>query len=422
MSITALLAILAVLLVLSAFFSSSETALMRISPYRLRALARRGNLGARLAEKMLRRPDRLIGLILAGNNAVNVAASSIATIIALRVGGPEAVAVGAVILTLVVLIFSETAPKTLAALHPEKIALPAAIVYYPLLYIFYPIVWTVNLVANGLLRLLGIAHVDDKINAMSGEELRAAVAESSTLLPARRQSMLLRILDLEKVTAEDIMIPRNEIVSVDLDDEWEFIVSQLRRARHTRLPLCREGLDNVIGILHLRRIATALASGDLTPELLEREALPPYFVPEDTPLNKQLVNMQTNRQRMGLVVDEYGDIQGLITLDDLLGEIVGEFTTGAFGRRELAQEQEDGRYVVAGTTNLRLLNRAMGWKLPAGGAKTVNGLILETLETIPEAGRQFEIAGYPMEVMRTQDNVVHTVSIAPAPARHSKHH
>lgn len=416
-SLEALLSVLGLLLVLSAFFSSTETALMSINRYRLRHRAREGHRGAILAERLLKRPDRLIGLILLGNNFVNIFASSLVTVIALRVGGEGAVAAGAGILTLVILIFAEVAPKTLAALRPERLAYPAALIYYPLLKVTYPVVWLVNLIANGLLRLLG---VDVSLSGgvdMSREELRTVVAEAGALLPGRNQEMLVGVLDLEKVTVDDIMVPRNEIVGIDLEDNWEDVLEQIETSRHTRLIIYRDELDNTIGILHLRSILADLATESLTPEVLESHVRDAYFVPEGTALHRQLVNFQRARRRVALVVDEYGDVQGLVTMDDILEEIVGEFTTDPSELYRDIQPAEDGSYVVQGSANIRELNRTMGWSLPTEGPKTVNGLILEQLETIPDAGASLVVEGFKMKILQASGNAIKAVRVYPATVR-----
>ncbi len=406
---------LVLLLILSAFFSSSETGLMSINRYRLRHLAKEQHAGARRVSKLLERPDRLIGLILLGNNFVNILASSLATIIALRLGGEAAIAVGAGLLTLVILIFSEVAPKTLAALHPEKIAFPAALVYLPLLKLLYPLVWVVNMIANGLLRLVGVSPVDERGNQhLSREELRTVVNEAGALIPKRHQHMLLSILDLEKVSVEDIMVPRNEIVGIDLEDEWSEILELLVHSQHTRLIIFEGDIDNIVGMLHVRNALHLLSQGTLDKEGLRELCRDPYFIPEATPLNTQLLNFQRQERRIGLVVDEYGDIQGLVTLEDILEEIVGEFTTVPSASSRDVHPQEDGSYLVDGSVNVRELNRLMQLELSTEGPKTLNGLILEYLENIPEPGTSLKIAGYPMEIVQVADNSVRTVRILPA--------
>ncbi|HUG98301.1 MAG TPA: HlyC/CorC family transporter [Gammaproteobacteria bacterium] len=408
--------VVGLLLVLSACFSGSETALMSINRYRLRHRAKQGLRSAQLAEALLKQPDRLIGLILLGNNFVNILASSLVTVIALRLGGEGAIAIGAGVLTLVILIFSEVAPKTLAALHPERVALPAALVYYPLLKITYPVVWTVNLVANGVLRLLGVKTEHVQGHALSHEELRTVVSEAGAMIPKRHQRMLISVLELQDVTVDDIMVPRNEIDGLDLDDDWEDLLEQVTESRHTRLPIYRGDLDGVLGILHLRSIMGELADNELTRDHLVAKALEPYFVPEGTPLHTQLLNFQRAKRRLALVVDEYGDIQGLVTLDDILEEIVGEFTTDPADIYRDVQPEADGSFMVSGTANVRELNRMMGWRLPTDGPKTLNGLILERLETIPEAGATLQFGGYRLEIVQTTDNAVRSVRLHP-PAR-----
>ena len=408
--------LLGLLLVLSACFSGTETALMSINRYRLRHRARQGQRSARLAEALLQRPDRLIGLILLGNNFVNIFASSLVTVIALRLGGEGAIAIGAGLLTLVILIFAEVAPKTLAALHPERVALPAALVYYPLLKVTYPLVWMVNLMANGVLRLLGVRTELVQGHALSHEELRTVVSEAGALIPKRHQRMLISVLELQDVTVDDIMVPRNEIDGLDLDDDWEDLLEQITESQHTRLPVYRGDLDNVVGILHLRSVMGELAEDELSREHLVAKALEPYFVPEGTPLHTQLVNFQRAKRRLALVVDEYGDIQGLVTLDDILEEIVGEFTTDPADIYRDVQQEQDGTYMVSGAANVRELNRMMNWRLPTDGPKTLNGLILERLETIPEAGATLQLAGYLLEIVQTADNAVRSVRVI-APAR-----
>jgi len=326
--IGALFAALGALLILAAFFAGSETALMSLNRYRLRHRAKAGNRAAKLAETLLAKPDRLIGLILLLSTVVNVTAPMLVGFIALRLGGEFLVAFGAVMLTLVLLILCEVAPKTFGALRPERVALPAAYVYTPLLWALYPFVWATNLLANGVLRLLGVSQ-QQASHSLSSEELRTVVAEAGAMIPHRHQQMLVSILDLEKATVEDIMVPRTEIAGIDIDDAWDQIVEQLRQSQHTRLPVFQGDIDRIIGVLHMKRVVHELARGHLDSEgLIEAASVrDAYFVPSGTTLNTQLLNFQRDRRRMAFVVDEYGDIQGLVTLEDILEEIVGEFTT-----------------------------------------------------------------------------------------------
>jgi len=410
--LAALMGLLVTLLVLSAFFSGSETALMSLNRYQLRHKARQGHRGAKLAEQLLQRPDRLIGLILLGNNLVNFSAASLVALIALKIGGQPAVALGTLILTLVVLIFSEAAPKTLAALHPERIAFPAAIIYYPLLKLTYPVVWLTNVASNGVLYLLGVRQGDIRSNALTREELRTVVHEAGGRISGRYRQMLISILDLEKVTVDDVMVPHNEIVGIDLDDEPEEIERIINQCVHTRIPVYQDKIDNVVGILHMRRLANLARPSfdkDAFVELLEE----PYFIPEGTPLSTQLVQFQRRRQRIALVVDEYGDIQGIVTLEDILEEIVGEFTTDPGDDVEDAIRDGADTWLVNGAANIRELNRAQSWSLPTDGPKTLNGLIVEMLETIPKPSTCLKISGYPIEILATDDNRVRTVRIGP---------
>ena len=318
-------------------------------------------------------------------------------------------------LTIVILLFAEVTPKTLAAIHPERIAFPAAYVYGPLLRLLYPIVYIINLLANGLLRLVGVTREQAAEHSLSTEELRTVVSEAGAMLPRRHQKMLLSILDLENVTVEDIMVPRNEIIGIDIEDSWETIQAMLVRNQHTRLPLYRGSIDELVGIVHLRRVLGLLADERLNKDSLLALAREPYFVPENTPLNQQLVNFQKRERRVGFVVDEYGDIQGLVTLEDILEEIVGEFTSEPAARTKEIARQEDGSYLIEGSINIRSLNKSMHWSFPLSeaGPKPLNGLIIEHLENIPAAGTGLELVGYRLEIIETVANAVKTVRITP---------
>ena len=416
--LSALMGLLFLLLLLSAFFSGSETALVSLNRYQLRHKARAGHHGARVAERLLQRPDRLIGLILLGNNLVNFSAASLVAIIALKIGGQPAVALGTLLLTLVVLIFSEAAPKTLAALHPERIAFPAAIIYYPLLKITYPIVWLTNVASNGVLYLFGVRSASSELAPLTREELRTLVHEAGGRISRRYQQMLLSILDLEKVTVDDVMVPHNEIVGIDLEDETAEIEQIITRSEHTRLPVFEGNIDRIVGILHLRRLAN-LAQRSFDNDSLRRLLIEPYFVPEGTPLSTQLIQFQRRRERIALVVDEYGDIQGIVTLEDILEEIVGEFTTDPADVDEDVVREGPDTFLVSGTANIRELNRSQGWHLPTNGPKTLNGLIVEMLETIPEPSTCLKVSGYPLEIVAADDNRVRTVRICTRVPEHA---
>jgi len=408
-----LFAILVVLVLLSAFFSSSETGMMALNRYRLRHLVRHNHRGARRASRLLERPDRLIGVILLGNNFVNIFASSIATIIALRLYGEAGIALATFMLTLVILIFAEVAPKTLAALYPERVAFPASVVLGVLLKLLYPLVAVINWVANGVLRLLGVSPDMMDPQHLSQEELRTVVNEAGAMISRRFKRMLMSVLDLSRVSVEDIMVPRGEINYIDLDDDADEVEEQLILSQHTRLPVCRGDIDNVEGVLHVRKLLLLLQRGDFDITALPPLCDEPYFVPAGTPLDVQLRNFQRHQQRMGLVVDEYGDIEGLVTLEDLLEEIVGEYTSDPSQLSTDVHPQEDGTFLVDGSTSIRDLNRVHGFQLPTSGPKTLNGLIIEHMEMIPEAGTTILVANYPLEVVQTTGNAVKTVRISP---------
>lgn len=411
--LSALFGTLVILILLSAFFSGSETGLMTLNRYRLRHLAKAKHAGALRASKLLESPDRLIGLILLCNNFVNILASSVATVIGLRMSGEAGIAIAAGLLTLVLLIFGEVAPKTLAALDPERIAFPASFIIKPLMQMFAPVVTVVNLLSKWLLKVLGISTDEAASQALSSEELRTVVIEAGALIPRRHQKMLLNILDLEKVTVEDIMVPRNEIAGIDLDDDIATIRTQLTGSQYTRLPVYRESIDNVLGFLHLRYALEMLIRGEFTHDdiiALVREA---HYIPENTPLNTQLLNFQREKRRIGLVVNEYGDIRGLATLEDILEEIVGEFTTDPSSHIKDVHPQDDGSYLVDGSASLRTLNRHLNWRFPTDGPKTLNGLILEYLESIPEPGTSLLLAGHPVEIIQVKDNAVKTARVSP---------
>ena len=411
-------AALVALLILAAFFAGSETALMRLNRYRLRHRASEGHRGSRLAETLLAHPDRLIGLILLLSTTVNVVTPMLVGFLALRLGGEFWVAFGASILALVMLIFCEVAPKTFGALHPEQLALPAAYIYTPLMFLLYPFVWATNLLANGVLRLFGVAR-EQAAHSLSSEELRTVVAEAGAMIPRRHQQMLVSILDLENATVEDIMVPRNEIVGIDVDDDWDRVLEQLRQSQHTRLPVYQGDIDRIIGVLHMKQVVHELVRGRLERAALMQaaSAREAYYVPSGTALNTQLLNFQRGRHRLAFVVDEYGDIQGLVTIDDILEEIVGEFTTDpATMMHNDVHAEDDGSFVANASATIRAINRSMRWNLPMDGPKTLNGLILEFLETIPEPGTTLKLADYTLEVLQTGESAIKTVRIRPPQA------
>ena len=410
-SLTLLFSILFILLLFSAFFSSSETALMSLNRYRLRHLVQEGHPGAIRANELLKRPDRLIGLILLGNNFVNILASAIATIIGVKLLGENGIAVATLTLTLIILLFAEVTPKTLAALHPERIAFPASFLLKPLLILLYPLVWFTNSITNRMLGFFGVTPEVAMSDAINSEELRMALKEAGSLIPKRHKKMLVSILDLEKVTVNDVMLPRSEIDGLNLNTSLAEIIKQLSYCANTRLPVYETSLDNLIGILHVRKALHLLAQDNLTLETLKSIIKPSYFVPENTPLNTQLIQFQRHKRRTGLVVDEYGDIIGLITLEDIFREIVGEFTADYIDEDKDIHPQTDGSYYINGSANIREINRQNDWQLPTDGPKTINGLILEYLESIPEPNVSLRIEGHLIEVVQTSDNTIRTVRI-----------
>lgn len=409
-----LLITLVLLVFLSGFFSSAETGLMSINRYRLRHLARKGHKSAQRVSQLLERPDRLLGVILIGNTFANNFAASVTTILAIHFFGIVGVAIATFVITLIILIFAEITPKIFAALYPERISFFASLPLKFLLKILYPLVFIASEIANGLLHLFRVHKVaGHKIDTLSQEELRTIVNEAVSKSSTRYHDMLLGILDLGKATVEDIMVPRNEIIGLDVDEDWNTILHKLRSCQHTRVPIYHNNIDNVLGILHLRKVVNLFAENKPDKQGLIKTADAIYFIPEATPLNKQLLHFQQQKERIGLVVDEYGDIQGLVTLEDILEEIVGQFTTDLATSTEEVIAQKDGSYLVEGSANIRELNRNYDWKLPTDGPKTLNGIITEYLETIPKAGICLRIEGYPIEIMSVEGNTVKSALIRP---------
>lgn len=406
-----LLLILVVLIVGSAFFSSSETSMISLNRYRLKHLSKKGNRAAQRAEHMLARPDRLLGTILVGNNVVNILAASIATVVATRIWGDAGIAISTALVTIVVLIFGEITPKTLAAIRPEFIAFRVTFILTVLQRVLYPVVWVCSAVSNGLLRMFGIALHSAHAAQLSTEELRTVVNEASLGITPRRQNMLLSILDMEQMTVNDIMVPRNEAYGIDLDDDMAVIRDQLQTSHHTRLPVFRGDINNVTGLVHMRSIARLLSRNELTKDNLIDACKEPYFIPENTPLHTQLLNFQKHKRRIGFVVDEYGDVIGLITLEDILEEIVGEFTTDLLPANHDIHPQPDGTFMIDGSVALRDINRQLHWQLPENGPKTLNGLITERLENIPDNSVGLSIGDYRMEILQTKDNMIKSVRI-----------
>ena len=408
-----LLLALAGLILISGFFSSSETSMMSLNRYRLKHLRTQGHKGAGRATQLLERPDRLIGLILIGNNLVNILASAIATVVAIRMYGDAGIAIATIGLTIVILIFAEITPKTVAALHPERVAFPASFLLLPMLKLLMPVVMAINSITNGILRLMGFRPDAVDGEALSQEELRTIVTESGSMIPSRHRRMLVNILDLEQVTVDDIMVPRNEVYGIDLNDDDATILQRLQASAHTLLPVWREDINDIQGVLHMRSLSRVLPASGLDREALLKELDQPYFIPENTPLNTQLLQFQQKKVRLAIVVDEYGDVMGLVALEDILEEIVGEFTSNLAEESEEIASQSDGSAVCSGTISIRDLNKQKGWDLPTDGPKTLSGLALELLEVIPSGRVSVRLPGYLLEVEDMEGNVVSRLRIWP---------
>jgi Mg2+/Co2+ transporter CorB len=415
---------LVALLIVIAFSSGTEVAMLSVNRFRVRTRAAGGERRARLLERLLAQPDQWLGANLVILALASVAASTLATLLTQRAAEQFGVSIDLALpvmmglLTIVIIVFCELAPKIFGAVHADSVALGSAHVYRALLWVSRPVLWLTNSAARGFLRLFGVRGSMHGAQALSSDELRTVVAEASPLVPARHRQMLLSILDLERITVNDIMIPRQEIVALDIAGSWEDILDRLRQTPHARLPVCDGELDNLVGILNVRRATQDLVRGTLTRErLLEiAEKREPYFVPEATTLMQQLAQFQRNRRRLAFVVNEYGDIDGMITLPDLLEEIVGEFTTDPVTQTHKdAHQDASGAWLINATATIRALNRALGWQLPTEGPKTVNGLLLERLETIPEPGTALRIAPYDFEVLQTGENTIRTVRVRVRP-------
>ncbi len=406
LSLEALFAILFILILLSAFFSGSETALMRLNRYRLLHLIKSNHSGARMAHNLLQKSDRLIGLILLGNNFINIFASSIATTIALRLYGEDGIAIAAGLLTFVILIFAEVAPKTWAANHPDRLAFFASKIYTPLLKLLYPLVWVVNSLSALLLKAFGINSKQTSEIAMEHDELRTVVTEAGSLIQDEHKSMLIGILDLQQATVEDIMTPINEIHGINLDDEFNAITKQLLNASYSNLPVFTTNLDSIQGYLRIKDILNVIHKENFNRKKLLETQQEAYFIPNNTSLYKQLLNFQQNKKRLAIVVNEYGSILGLITLQDVLEEVIGEFTTDPSDSSPDIQKQSDGSLLISGNITIREMNHSLNWTLPTDGPKTLNGLVLEYLESIPEQGTSLKLYNHPMEIIQMEENSI----------------
>lgn len=412
--LSALVSAFVTLLLLSAFFSASETCMMAVNRYRLKHLVREGHRGAKLAAALLDKTDRLLGVILLGNTLFNTSATALGTLIAVRLIGQNewALSIATLAISFSLLVVSEVTPKVIGATYPERLSFLVSYILTPLLKVFYPVVWFINLFVRALLGLARVKPAADQTN-LSMEELRSVVLEAGGFIPDKHQSVLLNIFDLEKSTVDDVMTPRHQIEAIDLTDSLEQILHQVSTCYHTRLPVCEGSLDNIVGILHVRKVLHVTQSDEFTLEELRKVIREPYFVPSGTPLFSQIQHFQENQRRVGLVVDEYGELLGMVSMEDILEEIVGEFTTHSPAFASSYVPQPDGSWVVDGGALLRDLNRKLGLGFPLSGPKTLNGLILEHLEDIPESGTSLKIGDHALEILQTQDRAVKTVRIFP---------
>jgi len=414
--LSALLLALALLLFLSAFFSGSETGMMAVNRYRLKTLANSGHRGARLAVWLLGQTDRLLSVILLDNNLVNAAAASLVTAIAFRLFGESefALTVATLSVTFLILVFSEVTPKVLGATYPERIVPVVSYVLAGLLKITRPVIWFINLFVQAQIRLLRLKPVGDGATPSMGvEELRTVLVESGSFLPNSHRGILTNLFDLEKLTVDDVMRPRGQIEAIDIESDADEILHALATSHHAHLPVYRAELNEIIGVVHVRRALARLHDEEFDLERFAEGLREPYFIPSGTPLFTQLTHFQNNRQSVGLVVDEYGELLGLITVEDLIEEIVGEFAELNPLQGRGWQAREDGSYLVDGAATLRELNRKLGLDLPLEGARTLNGLILEHLEAMPESGVTIKVAGWAIEIVQMQDRMVKTVRIHP---------
>ena len=411
--LSALSAALVVLLVLAGFFSMAETSMMACNRYRLRHLANQGHRGARLAVDLLARTDKMLGVILLGNNLINAASATLVSVIAIELFGAEewALAAGTLFVTFIILVFSEITPKIIGAANADRLAILMAFLLWPMLRIAYPLVWFVNLFVSALLRLLHLTPTSHETAGLTTEELRSVVLESSHFVPAAHRDILVNLFDLEHVTVEDIMTPRGEIESIDLTAPIDEVMDQLATSFHTRLPVYENEPGNIVGVMHLRRVLAGAIAGEIDHKLLRQDLAEPYFIPAETQVYAQLRFFRENRQRLGLVVDEYGELLGLVTIEDIVEEIVGKFTTSIPGSTAVFSWDEEGRALVDGGYNLREINRLLGLDLPIDGPKTLNGLILEHLRDIPEIGVGLRIKGVAMEIVQTENRRVKIVRI-----------
>jgi len=406
-----LFTILALLIILSAFFAGTETALMRLNKYRVRNLSKKGNKGAILAEKLLKQPDKLIAFILFGNNLVNFVAASIVGVVSMQIGGPSGVAIGTLLFTIIVLLFADSAPKTIAAIFPEKIALPASHIYYPLIKLMRPLLIIINTFTNLLLRFLKVKPSDND-EKLSIDELKTLIGDGMTKTSIDRQKIMMGVLDLGNITVEDIMLPHNEIIGIDLNKSIQNNQKLMEDNIYIYVPVYKDTLDNIEGLLNLNELLKKHSLKSLDHNLIKKYMKKPYFVPEKTNLSQQLIEFKSKNQKVGFAVDEYGNIQGLITIEDIFEEIVGDYLEETKKMNKEMRPKKDGdSYLVNASSNIRTLNKIMNWNIPIDEAKTINGAILENLGYIPDVGAKFSLGDYSFSIIETKENAIESVSI-----------
>ena len=405
-----LVIILIILFLLSAFFSGSETALMSVNKYKMRHQAKLNNKGAKAAKKLLENPDKIIGVILLGNNLTNILITQITTLVALRLYGNIGLAIATGLLTIFILIFAELTPKTIGEMHSEKIAYSSSLLYKPMLILLYPFVFLINLIANSLIRFLGLKQNTSK-STLSAEELKTVLGESSIKFTKPHLKMLESIIDLEKATVEDIMIPRSDIYGIDLGDDIATIVNNFKKTPYTRIPVYEDNIENLLGLVHIKKIAPMLASKSIDEGKIKNLIKKPYYIVSGTSLYKQLIDFQKEKRRIGFIIDEYGNIQGLVTLEDILEEIVGDFTSDPSANEEIIPTENKNIFLIDGGVHLREINQVLNIKLISKEAKTINGFILEHLGNLPNINDVIKIQGHTFKVIENLDNAIKTVHL-----------
>ena len=405
-----LIIVLVILFLLSAFFSGSETALMSINKYKMRHQAKLNNKGAKAAKKLLENPDKVIGVILLGNNLTNILITQIATLISLRLYGDIGLAIATGLLTIFILIFAELTPKTIGEMHSEKIAYSSSLLFKPMLIILYPLVFLINFIANSIIKIMGLKDNTSK-SSLTSDELKIVLSESSIKFPKPHLKMLESIIDLEKATVEDIMIPRSDIYGIDIGEDIATVVNNFKRTPYTRIPVYEDNIENLLGLIHIKNIAPMLASNNIDEIEIKKLIKKPYYIVSGTSLYSQLLNFQKEKRRIGFIVDEYGDIQGLVTLEDILEEIVGDFTSDPADSEEIIPTDNENIFIIDGGAHIREINQILSINLNAKSAKTINGFILEHIENLPKINDIINIQGHTFKIIENLDNAVKTVHL-----------